>query len=343
MTLNNEIDNLIIEFNKNIKSIDSNDIDSLNDLKNKYLSRKGKLSDLFTKLGTVDSSERPIVGKKINDLKQSFSKSILEIENSFDSNPNKSSNDLIDLTLPGDSISYGTKHPITKTINEIKSIFSQIGFSVAYGPEIDDDYHNFEALNIPKHHPARDMQDTFFIQQDPDILLRTHTSSVQVRYLENNPPPLKILSPGRVYRNEAISSRSHCIFHQVEGIYVDENVSFADLKQMILYFTKSMFGKSKLRFRPSFFPFTEPSAEVDIYWGLETETDYRITKGTGWLEIMGCGMVDPQVLENCNIDSEKYTGYAFGLGIERIAMLIYQIPDIRLFFENDVRFLNQFK
>ena len=187
------------------------------------------------------------------------------------------------------------------------------------------------------------MQDTFFIQQDPDILLRTHTSSVQVRYLENNSPPLKILSPGRVYRNEAISSRSHCIFHQVEGIYVDKNVSFADLKQIILYFTKSMFGKSKLRFRPSFFPFTEPSAEVDIYWGLETETDYRITKGTGWLEIMGCGMVDPQVLENCNIDSEKFTGYAFGLGIERIAMLIYQIPDIRLFFENDVRFLNQFK
>ena len=234
-------------------------------------------------------------------------------------------------------------HPITLIKNQIIEIFSKVGFELSEGPEIEDDWHNFTALNLPKHHPARDMQDTFFIQQDPDILLRTHTSSVQVRYLENNSPPLKILSPGRVYRNEAISSRSHCIFHQVEGIYVDENVSFADLKQMILYFTKSMFGKSKLRFRPSFFPFTEPSAEVDIYWGLESETDHRITKGTGWLEIMGCGMVDPQVLENCNIDSEKYTGYAFGLGIERIAMLIYQIPDIRLFFENDVRFLNQFK
>ena len=187
------------------------------------------------------------------------------------------------------------------------------------------------------------MQDTFFIQTDPDILLRTHTSSVQVRYMENNSPPINIISPGRVYRNEAISARSHCLFHQVEGIVVDENISFADLKQMVLYFTKAMFGKSKLRFRPSFFPFTEPSAEVDIYWGLESESDYRLTKGTGWLEIMGCGMVDPKVLENCNIDSEKYSGYAFGLGIERIAMLIYEIPDIRLFFENDVRFLEQFK
>jgi phenylalanyl-tRNA synthetase alpha chain len=187
------------------------------------------------------------------------------------------------------------------------------------------------------------MQDTFFIQTNPDILLRTHTSSVQVRYMENNAPPINIISPGRVYRNEAISARSHCLFHQVEGIVVDENISFADLKQMILYFIKAMFGKSKLRFRPSFFPFTEPSAEVDIYWGLESETDYRLTKGTGWLEIMGCGMVDPKVLENCNIDPEKYSGYAFGLGIERIAMLIYEIPDIRLFFENDVRFLEQFK
>ena len=248
-----------------------------------------------------------------------------------------------DYTKPGFPISSGSLHPITLIKNRIIDIFSKVGFELSEGPEIEDDWHNFTALNLPKDHPARDMQDTFFIQQDPDILLRTHTSSVQVRYLEDNPPPLKIISPGRVYRNEAMSSRSHCIFHQIEGIYVDENVSFADLKQMILYFTKSMFGKSKLRFRPSFFPFTEPSAEVDIYWGLETETDYRITKGTGWLEIMGCGMVDPNVLQNCNIDSEKYTGYAFGLGIERIAMLSYQIPDIRLFFENDIRFLKQFK
>ena len=260
------------------------------------------------------------------------------------SNIKKSSKIILeDFTKPGFPVSSGSLHPITLIKNRIIDIFSKVGFELSEGPEIEDDWHNFTALNLPQHHPARDMQDTFFIQQNPDILLRTHTSSVQVRYLEDNPPPLKIISPGRVYRNEAISSRSHCIFHQIEGIYVDENVSFSNLKQMILYFTKSMFGKSKLRFRPSFFPFTEPSAEVDIYWGLETETDYRITKGTGWLEIMGCGMVDPNVLENCNIDSEKYTGYAFGLGIERIAMLIYQIPDIRLFFENDIRFLNQFK
>ena len=227
--------------------------------------------------------------------------------------------------------------------NRIIDIFSQVGFSISEGPEIEDDWHNFTALNLPEYHPARDMQDTFFIQTDPDILLRTHTSSVQVRYMENNTPPIRTLSPGRVFRNEAISARSHCIFHQIEGLYIDEKVSFADLKQMLLYFTKSLFGKSKIRLRPSYFPFTEPSAEVDIYCGLETETDYRITKGTGWLEIMGCGMVDPNVLSNCGIDPEKYSGYAFGMGIERIAMLLYQISDIRMFFENDVRFLKQFK
>jgi phenylalanyl-tRNA synthetase alpha chain len=198
-------------------------------------------------------------------------------------------------------------------------------------------------LNLPEYHPARDMQDTFFIQTDPDILLRTHTSSVQVRYMEKNQPPIRTISPGRVFRNEAISSRAHCIFHQVEGLYIAKNVSFADLKQTLQYFTESLFGNSKIRLRPSYFPFTEPSAEVDIYWGLETETDYRITKGTGWLEIMGCGMVDPNVLENCGIDPKEYSGFAFGMGIERIAMLLYQISDIRLFFENDVRFLKQFK
>ena len=288
----------------------------------------------------VPVNQKKEVGQKINELKVLVQKKYDELINTVSKVNNKIDEDL---TKPGFPISKGTLHPITLIKNKIIDIFSKVGFEMSDGPEIEDDWHNFTALNLPKHHPARDMQDTFFIQQDPDVLLRTHTSSVQVRYLENNPPPLKIISPGRVYRNEAISSRSHCIFHQIEGIYVDEKVSFADLKQMILYFTKSMFGKSKLRFRPSFFPFTEPSAEVDIYWGLESETDYRITKGTGWLEIMGCGMVDPQVLENCNIDSEKYTGYAFGLGIERIAMLIYQIPDIRLFFENDIRFLNQFK
>jgi len=225
----------------------------------------------------------------------------------------------------------------------IVEIFANIGFSIAEGPEIEDDWHNFTALNLPEYHPARDMQDTFFIQTRPDILLHTHTSSVEVRYMEQNQPPIRIIAPGRVYRNEDISARSHCLFHQIEGLYIDTNVSFVDLKQTLLYFTKEMFGKSKIRLRPSYFPFTEPSAEMDIYWGLNNEIDYRITKGTGWLEIMGCGMTDPNVLKNCNIDPEKYSGFAFGIGLERVAMLLYQIGDIRAFYENDVRFLEQFK
>ena len=248
-----------------------------------------------------------------------------------------------DLTRPSEPINLGSRHPISLVRNQIIDVFNRIGFTVSEGPEIEDDWHNFTALNLPEYHPARDMQDTFFIEQNPDILLRTHTSSVQVRYMEENEPPIRTISPGRVFRNEDISARAHCIFHQVEGLYIDTDVSFADLKQTLLYFTKEMFGKSKIRLRPSYFPFTEPSAEVDIYWGLETETDYRITKGTGWLEIMGCGMVDPNVLKNANIDPAKYSGYAFGMGIERIAMLLYQIPDIRMFYENDKRFLEQFK
>ena len=322
---------------KKFSSQDSNEIESF---KIEFLGRKGVINDLFSDFKNVPSDQKKEYGQKINELKNLTSRKYEDLKLGV----KQSSKSITeDYPKPGFPISSGSLHPITIIKNRIIDIFSKVGFELSEGPEIEDDWHNFTALNLPKDHPARDMQDTFFIQQNPDILLRTHTSSVQVRYLEDNPPPLKIQSPRRVYRNEAISSRSHCIFHQIEGIYVDEKVSFADLKQMILYFTKSMFGKSKLRFRPSYFPFTEPSAEVDIYWGLETETDHRITKGTGWLEIMGCGMVDPNVLQNCNIDSEKYTGYAFGLGLERIAMLIYQIPDIRLFFENDVRFLNQFK
>ena len=323
-----------------VKKFSSQDSKEIESFKIEFLGRKGVINDLFSDFKNVPSNQKKEYGQKINELKNLASKKYEDLKLGV----KQSSKSITeDYTKPGFPISSGSLHPITIIKNRIINIFSKVGFELSEGPEIEDDWHNFTALNLPKDHPARDMQDTFFIQQNPDILLRTHTSSVQVRYLEDNPPPLKIISPGRVYRNEAISSRSHCIFHQIEGIYVDEKVSFADLKQMILYFTKSMFGKSKLRFRPSFFPFTEPSAEVDIYWGLETETDHRITKGTGWLEIMGCGMVDPNVLQNCNIDSEKYTGYAFGLGLERIAMLIYQIPDIRLFFENDVRFLNQFK
>ena len=328
------------DYISHIKKFSSQDLNEIESFKINFLGRKGVINDLFSNFKDVPADQKKEYGQKINELKNLASK---KYENLKLGLKNSSKSIKEDYTKPGFPISSGSLHPITIIKNKIIDIFSKVGFELSDGPEIEDDWHNFTALNLPKDHPARDMQDTFFIQQDPDILLRTHTSSVQVRYLEDNPPPLKIISPGRVYRNEAISSRSHCIFHQIEGIYVDEKVSFADLKQIILYFTKSMFGKSKLRFRPSFFPFTEPSAEVDIYWGLETEADYRITKGTGWLEIMGCGMVDPNVLQNCNIDSEKYTGYAFGLGLERIAMLIYQIPDIRLFFENDVRFLNQFK
>jgi phenylalanyl-tRNA synthetase alpha chain len=248
-----------------------------------------------------------------------------------------------DLTRPGESLELGTRHPISIVKNQIIDIFSRIGFNVSEGPEIEDDWHNFTALNLPEHHPARDMQDTFFIQTNPDLLLRTHTSSVQVRYMESNTPPIRTISPGRVYRNEAISARSHCFFHQVEGLYIDKDVSFADLKQTLQFFTTELFGKSKIRLRPSYFPFTEPSAEVDVYWGLETETDYRMTKGTGWLEIMGCGMVDPNVLDNCGIDSNEYSGFAFGMGIDRIALLLHQISDIRLLSENDLRFLEQFK
>ncbi len=322
---------------KKFSSQDSNEIESF---KIEFLGRKGVINDLFSDFKNVPSDQKKEYGQKINELKNLTSKKYEDLKLGV----KKSSKSITeDYTKPGFPISSGSLHPITIIKNRIIDVFSKLGFGLSESPEIEDDWHNFTALNLPEDHPARDMQDTFFIQRDPDLLLRTHCSTIQIRHLEENPPPAKVIQAGRVYRNEAISSRSHCIFHQVDGIYVDEDVSFADLKQMVLYFAKSMFGKSKLRFRPSYFPFTEPSAEVDIYWGLETETDYKITKGTGWLEIMGCGMVDPKVLENCNIDSEKYTGYAFGMGIERIAMLIYQIPDIRLFFENDVRFLNQFK
>ena len=250
---------------------------------------------------------------------------------------------MIDYSLPADFLKLGSRHPISIVKNKIIEIFSKIGFDISEGPEIEDDWHNFTALNLPEYHPARDMQDTFYVSKDPDYLLRTHTSSVQIRHMENNEPPIRTISPGRVYRNEDVSARSHCFFHQIEGLYVDENVSFVDLKQTLLHFTKELFGKSKIRLRPSYFPFTEPSAELDIYWGLNSEADHRITKGTGWLEILGCGMVDPNVLENCKIDPKKFSGYAFGMGIERITMLLYQIEDIRTFYENDVRFLQQFK
>ncbi|MDX1601473.1 MAG: phenylalanine--tRNA ligase subunit alpha [Salinimicrobium sediminis] len=308
----------------------------------KYLGKKGILNKYFADFKAVPNEEKKAFGQAVNQLKDAATNKVQQLKEELEGKEEEKGI-YGDLTRPGEPVEIGSRHPISIVKNQIIEIFSSIGFNVSEGPEMEDDWHNFTALNLPEYHPARDMQDTFFIQTNPDVLLRTHTSSVQVRYMENNKPPIRTISPGRVFRNEAISARSHCIFHQVEGLYVDKNVSFADLKQTLLYFTKQLFGKSKIRLRPSYFPFTEPSAEVDIYWGLETETDYRITKGTGWLEIMGCGMVDPNVLRNCNIDPAEYSGFAFGMGIERIAMLLYQIGDIRMFYENDMRFLEQFK
>lgn len=305
-----------------------------------YLGKKGILNDLFTHFKNVPNEEKKSFGQHLNELKNAVNEKLESLRNATEIQQNSAQN--IDFTRSGFPLQNGALHPITIVKNKIIDIFSKIGFIVAEGPEIEDDWHNFTALNLPEYHPARDMQDTFFVEKNPDWMLRTHTSSVQIRHMENNKPPIRILSPGRVFRNEAVSARSHCFFHQIEGLYIDKNVSFAELKQVIQYFTKELFGKSEIRLRPSYFPFTEPSAEVDVYWGLETETDYRITKGTGWLEIMGCGMVDPAVLENVNINPEEFSGYAFGMGIERIVMLLYQIGDIRMFSENDLRFLKQF-
>ena len=323
-----------------IESFSPKSKEEIDNFRLKFLKKKGVINSLFNDFKQLGDTEKKEAGKAINDLKKLVEEQVAEHTKSFVVEKEEVK---IDLSRPVNLESLGSKHPISIVRNEIINIFASLGFYISEGPEIEDDWHNFSALNLPEEHPARDMQDTFFIQTNPDVLLRTHTSSVQVRHMEKNKPPIRTISPGRVYRNEAISSRAHCIFHQVEGLYIAEGVSFADLKQLLLYFAQEMFGeKTKIRLRPSFFPFTEPSAEVDIYWGLETESDHRITKGTGWLEILGCGMVDPAVLENCGIDSKKYSGYAFGMGIERIAMLKYGVDDLRLFFENDIRFLKQF-
>ena len=307
-----------------------------------YFGKTGLLNDFFAQFKEVPKEEKKDFGQIINELKSKAEAKINELKEKL-SGQNVTTQSLNDLTRPAFPIEIGSRHPVSLIKNRIIEVFANIGFNIAEGPEIEDDWHNFTALNLPEYHPARDMQDTFFIQTRPDILLHTHTSSVEVRYMEQHQPPIRIIAPGRVYRNEDISARSHCLFHQIEGLYIDTNVSFADLKQTLLYFTKEMFGKSKIRLRPSYFPFTEPSAELDIYWGLNNEIDYRITKGTGWLEIMGCGMTDPNVLTNCKIDPQKYSGFAFGIGLERVAMLLYQIGDIRAFYENDVRFLEQFR
>jgi len=336
---------MIAQIEKHIEEVSNftaNSLEEVEVFRIKYLGKKGLITQYFADFKNVPNEEKKVYGQAINQLKQSTADKIATLKEAL-SSMDGSQQVYGDLTRPSQPIDIGARHPISIVKNKIIDIFSRVGFNVSEGPEIEDDWHNFTALNLPEHHPARDMQDTFFVQTNPDILLRTHTSSVQVRYMENNTSPIRTISPGRVFRNEAISARSHCVFHQVEGLYIDTDVSFADLKQTLLYFTKELFGKSKIRLRPSYFPFTEPSAEVDIYWGLNSEADYRITKGTGWLEIMGCGMVDPNVLKNCGIDTSVYSGYAFGMGIERIAMLLYQIEDIRMFYENDIRFLEQFK
>ena len=324
-----------------INNIVISNSEQANNFTKKYLGKKGILNQIFSEFKQLSGLEKKELGKLLNQLKTLAFSKLEPIKNNQKS---IQKSELIDVTLPSNYEQIGSIHPLSKVKEKIASIFKKVGFSVSQEREIEDDWHNFSALNMPHNHPARDMQDTFFIDMNPDILLRTHTSSVQIRHMDTHKPPIRIISPGRVYRKEDISARAHCIFHQIEGLYIDQNVSFADLKAIINYFLKSLFGKDlKTRFRPSFFPFTEPSAEVDIYWGLESESDYRITKGTGWLEIMGCGMIDPNVLRNVNIDSEKFSGFAFGLGIERIAMLLYQIDDLRLFFENDIRFLKQFQ
>lgn len=326
---------------KELEQFSAKTLTELEDFRIKFLGKKGLVNDLFEEFKKISHEEKKEIGLLLNQLKNRIQEIILQHKESLEQKDIKQSG--IDFTLPGYPVELGSRHPVSFVENQIIEIFTRLGFSISEGPEIEDDWHNFSSLNFPPNHPARDMQDTFFIEKDPDILLRTHTSPVQIRVMQNQKPPIRTISPGRVFRNEAISARSHCIFHQVEGLYIDENVSFAYLKQALLYFANELFGpKTKIRLRPSFFPFTEPSAEMDISCTCAGK-GCNLCKYTGWLEILGCGMVDPQVLENTGIDSKKYTGYAFGIGIERIALLKYKIKDIRLYFENDIRFLKQFE
>lgn len=308
----------------------------------KYLSKKGEISKLFNQFREVPNEQKREIGQLLNHLRDTAQNRLNELKAALEAQRQEA--DKLDLTRTAEPIALGTRHPLSLVKNEIIEIFSRIGFTVAEGPEIEDDWHVFESLNFPPEHPARDMQDTFFIEQHPDILLRTHTSSIETRVMTKQQPPIRILAPGRVYRNEAISYRAHCFFHQVEGLYVDKNVSFADLKQALLYFAREMFGENtKIRLRPSYFPFTEPSAEMDISCNICGGKGCPFCKHTGWVEILGCGMTDPNVLEACGIDSKVYSGYAFGMGVERITNLKYQVKDLRMFSENDVRFLEQFK
>mgnify|MGYP006143902971 FL=1 len=325
-----------------VEKFEADSIDQVEKFRIDYLGKKGILNDFFTAFKEVPNKEKKDFGQAVNELKNKAQEKVNFLKSNLENTQDTGGSGL-DLTMNAESMRLGARHPLSIVKNEIVEIFARLGFTISEGPEIEDDWHNFSALNLPEEHPARDMQDTFFIQTNPDVLLRTHTSSVQVRFMENNPAPIRTLSPGRVFRNEAISARAHCIFHQIEGLYIDEDVSFADLKQTLLHFAQEFFGKeTEIRLRPSYFPFTEPSAEVDISCNICKSKGCNICKYTGWVEILGCGMVDPNVLENCGIDSKKYSGFAFGMGIERITMLKYQVKDLRLFFENDVRFLEQF-
>jgi phenylalanyl-tRNA synthetase alpha chain len=337
MDILNEIKRLAHE----AKLVQIKNQEDLNEYRLTYLSKKGKVAELFEIFKNLEGNEKRLVGKPLNEAKSIIESIFVEQQSKL--KQIRVENIGFDFTKPPANAYYGHVHPISQIQEEIISVFEKIGFNVSQGPEIEDDWHNFSSLNFPQEHPARDMQDTFFVEKDPDWALRTHTSSVQIRVMDVKRPPIRTLAPGRVFRNEAVSSRSHCMFHQIEGLYIDQGVSFADMKQTLLYFAKEFFGEStRIRLRPSYFPFTEPSAEMDVYWGLNSETDYRITKGTGWLEVMGCGMVDPEVLRSSGINPDVYSGFAFGMGIERIAMNRFQITDLRHFFDNDSRFLSQF-
>ncbi len=336
----------IDQYTSEINAFQPANADELESFRIKYLGSKGLIKDLFDEFKSVGPEEKRLFGKVLNEFKQHTEAKYQDWKESFETKVQNQGIET-DLTLPGEGLELGSRHPLSLVRREIVEIFKKLGFTVAEGPEIEDDWHNFSALNFPEEHPARDMQDTFFIKkggEKGDIALRTHTSSVQVRMMEQGKPPFRSIMPGRVYRNEAISARAHCFFHQIEGLYVDENVSFADLKQTLYYFVQELYGEgTKVRFRPSYFPFTEPSAEMDISCSLCKGDGCNMCKGSGWVEILGCGMVDPNVLENCGIDSKKYTGFAFGMGIERITNLKYEIKDLRLFSENDIRFLKQFQ
>lgn len=332
--------NKVEELMSKVTDFSTANADELEQFRVGMLGKKGEITELLNELRTIPVEEKKIFGQKINVLKQAAQEKIVALKEQIELN-SSGQKESLDTTRPGEPFPLGARHPLSLVRKEIFDIFKRIGFVVADGPEIEDDWHNFTALNFPPEHPARDMQDTFFINKD--MALRTHTSSIQIRVMETQKPPIRILAPGRVFRNEAISARAHCIFHQVEGLYVDKDVSFADLKQTLLYFARELFGeKAEIRLRPSYFPFTEPSAEVDVSCQLCNGKGCNVCKHTGFLEIMGCGMVDPNVLENCGIDSKVYSGYAFGMGIERITMLKYGVNDLRHFFENDLRFLKQF-